>query len=98
MDMEIEMEDLKEIPVDEEAISEGDGAEDGMDPLDETFSDPVPQDGVQGGDGGVQAPAAYDVSDPVKAYLKEMGAVYLLTKEGEIKLAKTIEDGKYNIT
>ncbi len=96
--MEIEMEDLKEIPVDDEAIPEGAGAEDGMDPLDETLSDQAARSDAQGDEDDVQAPVAYDVSDPVKAYLKEMGAVYLLTKEGEIELARTIEDCKYNIT
>ena len=32
-------------------------------------------------------------SDPVRMYLREMGAVDLLTREDEIKLAKCIEDG-----
>jgi RNA polymerase primary sigma factor len=45
------------------------------------------------------APAsAAMVFDPVKAYLKEMGSVVLLTKEEEIELAKRIEDGKASIT
>jgi len=38
------------------------------------------------------------VSDPVKAYLREMGSVYLLTKEGEVALAKEIEECKLAIT
>ncbi len=32
--------------------------------------------------------------DPVKAYFREMGSAYLLTREGEIKLARTIEEGR----
>ncbi len=32
--------------------------------------------------------------DPVRMYLKEMGSVELLSREGEIKLAKQIESGK----
>ncbi len=38
------------------------------------------------------------VSDPVKAYLREMGSVYLLTKEGEVALATEIEECKLAIT
>jgi RNA polymerase primary sigma factor len=32
--------------------------------------------------------------DPVKLYLKDMGSITLLTREGEIALAKQIEKGK----
>ena len=32
--------------------------------------------------------------DPVRLYLREMGSVSLLSREGEIELAKRIEDGK----
>jgi RNA polymerase primary sigma factor len=38
------------------------------------------------------------LADPVKAYLKEMGSVYLLTREGEVELAKRMEEGKAAIT
>ena len=34
------------------------------------------------------------VSDPVKMYLKEMGCISLLTREGEVKIAKKIELGE----
>jgi len=34
------------------------------------------------------------VSDPVKMYLKEMGMVSLLTREGEVEIAKRIEEGE----
>ncbi|HDI78479.1 MAG TPA: RNA polymerase sigma factor RpoD, partial [Desulfobacteraceae bacterium] len=34
------------------------------------------------------------VSDPVKMYLKEMGCISLLTREGEVVLAKRIEEGE----
>jgi RNA polymerase primary sigma factor len=36
--------------------------------------------------------------DPVRLYLREMGRVALLTREGEITLAKRIEDGKNEAT
>ena len=35
--------------------------------------------------------------DPVRLYLREMGRVSLLTREGEISLAKRIEDGKEEV-
>ena len=36
--------------------------------------------------------------DPVRLYLREMGKVSLLTREGEITLAKRIEEGKDEAT
>ncbi|MBI2413038.1 MAG: RNA polymerase sigma factor RpoD [Deltaproteobacteria bacterium] len=46
--------------------------------------------------GDEHAPGA--VADPVKAYLKEMGAVFLLSKEEEVELARRIEEGKLAVT
>ncbi len=37
------------------------------------------------------------VTDPVKMYLKEMGMVTLLSREGEIEIAKKIENGERSI-
>src|SRR5438034_7863671 len=36
--------------------------------------------------------------DPVRLYLKEMGSVSLLSREGVIEIAKRIEDGKHDIS
>src|SRR5437667_2376487 len=36
--------------------------------------------------------------DPVRLYLKEMGSVALLSREGEIEIAKRIEEGKQDIS
>ncbi|MEK6624069.1 MAG: RNA polymerase sigma factor RpoD, partial [Bdellovibrionota bacterium] len=36
-------------------------------------------------------------SDPVKLYLKRMGSVALLTREGEVEIAKQIEEGEREI-
>jgi len=35
--------------------------------------------------------------DPVKAYLKEMGAVRLLTRDEEVRLARAVEQGMYGV-
>ena len=37
------------------------------------------------------------IDDPVRLYLNEMASVSLLTREGEIELAKRIEDGKHEL-
>jgi RNA polymerase primary sigma factor len=42
-----------------------------------------------------EKPAAYDrTDDPVRMYLREMGSVELLSREGEIAIAKRIEAGR----
>jgi RNA polymerase primary sigma factor len=38
--------------------------------------------------------AAAKLDDPVRLYLKEMGMVSLLTREGEVEIAKRIEEGE----
>ncbi|MBI2712204.1 MAG: RNA polymerase sigma factor RpoD [Bdellovibrio sp.] len=49
---------------------------------------------------GEEAPPAADIArgaDPVKLYLKKMGSVSLLTREGEVEIAKRIEEGEVEI-
>jgi RNA polymerase primary sigma factor len=41
--------------------------------------------------------AASRVTDPVKMYLREMGQVSLLTREGEVEIAKRIETGEREV-
>ncbi len=36
-------------------------------------------------------------TDPVRMYMREMGTVELLTREGELKIAKRIEDGLFQV-
>lgn len=43
------------------------------------------------------AEAAARGADPVKLYLKKMGSVSLLTREGEVAIAKRIEEGEIEI-
>ena len=38
-------------------------------------------------------PSAEKTGDPVKMYLREMGSVSLLSREGEVEIAKKIEEG-----
>lgn len=68
---------------------------DDVDVLEEKFvetkqqvEEPIPQDLE------VEAPHS---SDPLRLYLKEMGKVSLLTREGEVALAKQIEEGKKEV-
>src|SRR6187551_2558980 len=37
------------------------------------------------------------VNDPVRMYLREMGTVPLLTREGEVEIARRIERGKLSV-
>ena len=49
------------------------------------------------GDLGLEAEAAAKFDDPVRLYLKEMGTVSLLTREGEVEIAKRIEEGEREV-
>ncbi len=45
----------------------------------------------------LEADSSSRVTDPVKMYLREMGQVCLLTREGEVEIAKRIEAGEREI-
>ena len=86
------IEDIKDIA--EEEDSEDSGLDLDEEELEEEVSvepseEPRPSDYEH-------APSA--LADPVKAYLREMGAVFLLSREEEVGLAKRIEEGKLAIT
>ncbi|WP_309661562.1 RNA polymerase sigma factor RpoD [Sphingomonas sp.] len=68
---------------------------------DEDEKDPEPEEEVDPLDDGGPRPAAATkkeavdrTDDPVRMYLREMGAVELLSREGEIAIAKRIEAGR----
>ncbi|MBU0986449.1 MAG: RNA polymerase sigma factor RpoD, partial [Proteobacteria bacterium] len=47
--------------------------------------------------GDTSAPDFGTVTDPVKMYLREMGLVTLLSREGEVEIAKKIEAGEQEV-
>jgi RNA polymerase primary sigma factor len=56
--------------------------------------------GVEAGEDMELDPSPSDLEkhvDPVRTYLRQMGMVPLLTREGEVELAKCIERGQYRI-
>ncbi len=65
---------------------------------DQKISLPQERDGEPIGEEGEEAEFDADVmgrtSDPVRMYLREMGQVSLLTREGEVEIAKRIEEGE----
>jgi RNA polymerase primary sigma factor len=65
---------------------------------DKNFRDDKPFDRTSEGSEEVEldlTPGALDkTNDPVRMYLREMGTVPLLTREGEVAIAKRIEQGK----
>ncbi len=86
---EIEIIDSAKRPKEAEDDEEGEEAPLGMG---------GPSAAEDSGDAPVAAAADYARgADPVKLYLKKMGSVSLLTREGEVEIAKRIEEGEIDI-
>jgi RNA polymerase primary sigma factor len=49
------------------------------------------------GDLSLEVETTAKLDDPVRLYLKEMGTVSLLTREGEVEIAKRIEEGEKEV-
>ena len=68
---------------------------------DKSFRDEKPFDRTSEGAEEIEldlTPGALDkTNDPVRMYLREMGTVPLLTREGEVAIAKRIERGKLSV-
>jgi len=79
--------------------AEGEG-EEGEESLIEDFAgDQATEEELQSDESGdLVSTAEYAKgTDPVKLYLKKMGSVSLLTREGEVEIAKRIEEGELEI-
>jgi RNA polymerase primary sigma factor len=64
---------------------------------DEKTSDTDTEGGGGGGDLDLTPGVLDKTNDPVRMYLREMGTVPLLTREGEVAIAKRIERGKLTV-
>ncbi len=85
----------------ERGVTVVENAEESEDEEDDKDSEPNVEDEVDPLDDGGPRPAAAvkkeptdRTDDPVRMYLREMGAVELLSREGEIAIAKRIEAGR----
>lgn len=63
-------------------------------PFDEEPTFFHPEEVQEGEDAAPQVEESIYTDDPVRVYLREMGAVPLLTREGEVELARRMERGK----
>ncbi len=81
-------------------IENDEPAEEGAEPAAAGADDDDEAEVVEGDPAAVAAPVAVKAApldrtdDPVRMYLREMGAVELLSREGEIAIAKRIEAGR----
>ena len=96
MDIEIvdapEGERIKKARDAEESSEDGEGADSGVGAGDENEKEEKDEKEIDLTPGALSR-----TDDPVRLYLKEMGSVALLSREGEIEIAKRIEEGKSDI-
>ena len=80
------------------AVVEGDGEDEekssGKADGEETTKDGEAEEKEESSGGNIDEETASRTDDPVRLYLREMGTVELLSREGEIAIAKRIEAGK----
>ncbi len=90
-DMEIEIIDTPEGERYQQMMAEGEGSHEEAGDIGETEDVEEKKIDLTPGD-------LARADDPVRLYLKEMGSVSLLSREGEIEIAKRIEEGKQDIS
>ncbi|BAK67090.1 MULTISPECIES: RNA polymerase sigma factor RpoD [Sphingobium] len=73
---------------------QGDDSEDGAEPEADTIDGAAEDEDGSGNVGEKKKETVDRTDDPVRMYLREMGAVELLSREGEIAIAKRIEAGR----
>jgi RNA polymerase primary sigma factor len=75
----------------------------GEEPAEETDEELEASAGAEGGEADEEKEEQVDVdtlskaNDPVRLYLRKMGSIPLLTKEGEVEIAKMIEEGEAEV-
>ena len=84
-DMGVQIVEKEDGSDDEESEDNDNAADDEVDPLDDGGPRPA---------AAVKKETVDRTDDPVRMYLREMGAVELLSREGEIAIAKRIEAGR----
>jgi len=90
-EMDIEIIDSPEGERYQQMMSEGEGSHEEAGEIEETEEVEEKKIDLTPGD-------LARTDDPVRLYLKEMGSVSLLSREGEIEIAKRIEEGKQDIS
>ena len=90
-EMDIEIIDSPEGERYQQMMSEGEGSHEEAGEIEETEQVEEKKIDLTPGD-------LARTDDPVRLYLKEMGSVSLLSREGEIEIAKRIEEGKQDIS
>ncbi|MDH5561551.1 MAG: RNA polymerase sigma factor RpoD [Deltaproteobacteria bacterium] len=64
---------------------------------DRTYDDDTKSNGDNDEAAAEQATTDQNSDDPVRMYLREMGSIKLLTRDGEVKIAKKIEKGQHEM-